>query len=438
MENVMPDYNLGQLDKIEHIVVLMLENRSFDHILGFLSLPESLGGRGRSEVDGLKNLDDYVNEYAGKRYKPQPLADEHLSFKWDPCHEFKCVQKQLENNNGGFVENFARHHHRTVKDVELKDPGLIMGYYTATQLPTFDKLADQFCVCDRWFSSLPGPTVPNRLYSIAGTSEGHLNNPTLVPLTKYEFNTVFDYLPKDVSWKYYKHDVAALWFFPKYIKKTMTKVVTFADDPVDGIGNFFKRAKKGNLPAVSWIDPDFASLVGYSQTGNDDHPPSNMQKGQALVREIYNALLKSKVWNKTLFVVTYDEHGGFYDHVQPPAAEDDWPHLRKYGVRVPTLVISPWVGKQAVSHAVFDHASLVKTILLRFCRDENGGIPHLSKRVDTATPLSVLLTEKRARKDCLTVPAFRAGFEEPFDAEPTELQILMKTLYEDTARHRGA
>jgi len=192
----MSAYNLEKLDQIEHIVVLMLENRSFDHMLGFLSLPESAGGQGRSDVDGLKDTPAYQNEYEGKTYTPQPLGDDYLSFKWDPPHSYKCVQKQLENNNGGFVENFAKHHHRTIKELELKDPGLVMGYYTANQLPTFDGLALQFCVCDRWFSSLPGPTIPNRLYSIAGTSNGNTESPSLVPLTKYEINTVFDYLPE--------------------------------------------------------------------------------------------------------------------------------------------------------------------------------------------------------------------------------------------------
>jgi len=152
------------------------------------------------------------------------------------------------------------------------------------------------------------------------------------------------------------------------------------------------------------------------------------------VQQIYNALLKSRAWDRTLFVVTYDEHGGFYDHVQPPQAEDDWPHLRSYGVRVPALVISPWVGKQSVSHAVFDHASIVKTILLRFCRDQDGRIPQISKRVDAAMPLSVLLTEDKPRKDCLPVPALRSiPADEKFETEPSELQNLMRALYEEVA-----
>jgi len=431
----MSDHNLEKLDKIEHIVVLMMENRSFDHMLGFLSLPASKGGRGRSDIEGLKDTDEYRkkhrNEYQGKIYTQHPLADDYLTFQWDPCHEFPCVQKQIDSHNGGFVENFAAKHHQIVKDVELKDPGLIMGYHTADQLPAFDKLAAQFCVCDRWFSSLPGPTIPNRLYAVAGTSDGNTDSPSLVPLTKYEFKTVFDYLP-DGAWKYYRHDVAMLWLFPKYRKEKFKKMLSLSDDPVDDIKKFYERAKKGELPAVSWIDPDFATLLGYSHSGNDDHPPSNVQNGQSLVQKIYNALLESSAWEKTLFIVTYDEHGGFYDHVEPPAAEDDFPHLRRYGVRVPGLVISPWVGKQTASHVVFDHTSIIKTILLRFCRDQNGGIPHLSKRVDKATPLSVLLTEDQPRRDCKPIPTYRSALvTRGFEAEETDLQKLMKALYEE-------
>jgi phospholipase C len=435
-EVIMSAENLDKLDKIEHIVVLMLENRSFDHMLGFLSLPASKGGRGRSDIEGLKDTDEYRkkfrNEYQGKIYAQHPLANDYLHFQWDPCHEFECVQKQLDNHNGGFVENFAAKHHQIVKDVELKDPGLIMGYYTASQLPVFDKLAQQFCVCDRWFSSLPGPTIPNRLYAVAGTSDGKTESPSLVPLPKYEVKTVFDCLAeRGTSWRYYCHDVAMLWFFEKYARMRLKRMVSFTDDPVDNIKKFYELAKEGDLPAVSWIDPDFATVIGYSHDGNDDHPPSNVQNGQNLVRTIYNALLKSPRWDKTLFVMTYDEHGGFYDHVEPPVAEDDFPHLRRYGLRVPGLVISPWVGKQTASHEIFDHTSIVKTILLRFCR-ENGGIPHLSKRVDNATPLSVLLTEAKPRRDCKEVPVYRSGrITRKFEAEETDLQKLMKALHNE-------
>lgn len=130
--------------------------------------------------------------------------------------------------------------------------------------------------------------------------------------------------------------------------------------------------------------------------------------------------------------MTYDEHGGFYDHVKPPETEDDWPHLQKsYGVRVPALVISPWVGRRTVSHTIFDHTSILKTILLRFCRDKAGKIPHMSKRVDAAVPLSMLLTEDNARQDCKPAPKVTSFRDTEFESVTTDFQELMRTLQED-------
>ena len=151
--------NIERLQKIDHIVILMLENRSFDHMLGYLSLPESAGGRGRTDIDGLTGADDQVNAYDGDIYTPQPLHD-YLSFPWDPPHDHRYVVKQIAHNNGGFVEQFAKHHKQLYKHIPLEDPGLVMGYHTADHLPAFDQLARQFCVCDRWFSSCQGPLSP--------------------------------------------------------------------------------------------------------------------------------------------------------------------------------------------------------------------------------------------------------------------------------------
>jgi phospholipase C len=148
------------------------------------------------------------------------------------------------------------------------------------------------------------------------------------------------------------------------------------------------------LPAVSWLDPHYAVKT---LEGNDDHPPSDIRKGQRLVAEVYNLLLESPVWDKTMFVITYDEHGGFYDHVSPPEAEDDFPHLARHGVRVPAIIVSPWVAAQSVSHTVYDHTSIIKTILLRFGRQPDGSIPYMGARIDAATGLGGLLTEDKPR-----------------------------------------
>lgn len=378
--------NHEHLEKIDHIVVLLLENRSFDHMLGYLSLPESAGGRGRTDIDGLTGADDQANEFEGRTYRPQPLHD-YLSFPWDPPHEHDSVIKQIADDNGGFVQQFAKHHKQLYKHIPLEDPGLVMGYHTADHVPAFDELARQFCVCDRWFSSMPGPTFPNRYYALAGTSGGLTKDPDVKVPKPVDLKTVVEYVPKGM-WSNYYHDTASLWLFTKYRKHHWTA-------PTHTFGTFRKDARKGTLPAVSWIDPHYYIKM---KTANDDHPPSDIRKGQKLVAEVYNLLLESPVWNKTMLVISYDEHGGFYDHVIPPQAEDDYPHMARYGVRVPAIVVSPWVARQSVSHTVFDHTSIIKTILLRFCLQPDGSIPSISRRTDAANDLSSLLTEDKPRK----------------------------------------
>ena len=155
---------------------------------------------------------------------------------------------------------------------------------------------------------------------------------------------------------------------------------------------------QGKLAAVSWIDPDFGDPVTNSHKNeNDDHPPVDMMAGQELVLKLYNAVVNSPTWNKTLLVVVYDEHGGLFDHVAPLPASDDRPSFRQYGVRVPAFVVSPWAEANVVSHLVFDHTSLIKTILLKFCRRADGSIPDMGARVTAAQHLGALLTRQTAR-----------------------------------------
>ena len=134
--------------------------------------------------------------------------------------------------------------------------------------------------------------------------------------------------------------------------------------------DFFSAAKSGALPDVAWIDPNFVD-VGGAAGSNDDHPPSDVRAGQELVLRVLNALVQSPAWERTLLVLTYDEHGGFFDHVEPPSAEDDdpRPEFRSYGPRVPAIVVSARV-RPGASHELFDHTSIIKTCLARFCRRE--------------------------------------------------------------------
>jgi phospholipase C len=157
------------------------------------------------------------------------------------------------------------------------------------------------------------------------------------------------------------------------------------------LDDFFSAARAGTLPNVAWIDPNFVD-VGGAVGSNDDHPPSDVRGGQELVLRIFNALARSPAWERTLLVITYDEHGGFFDHVEPPEADDSdpRPEFHAYGPRVPAVVVSPRV-RAGVSHEVFDHTSIIKTCLVRFCRREDGLIPDMGARVSAANHLGVVL-----------------------------------------------
>jgi phospholipase C len=415
---------MSQLTEIEHIVVLMLENRSFDHMLGYLSHPNE--GHLRPDVDGLTGAEQ--NEFGGKIYPSKRMVSPIMNG--DPCHEWDCVKEQLDNNNGGFVKNYS--------DV-VTNPEFIMHYFNSLDVPVYDHLAREYCICDRWFCAIPGPTQPNRAYALAGTSESIKANFTPFQLLHGEgwgANTIFEMLPNNVSWRCYSHDIAGLRFF----KKFRTQLVP----QIDKIDKFFNHAQAGTLANVSWIDPDFGITV-YPGPPNDDHPPHDMRHGQNLVSSVYNALLQSPNWNKTLFVVVYDEHGGYYDHVSPRdfAPADSDPEFRKYGVRVPAFIVSPWVGRQVAygsqthglpaNEVLFDHTSILRTILRRFCTPAGGAVPSMTTRVDAANDLSVLLTETTPRTDCTpapSIPNVPVSFKDKFllEADQTELQESLNVM----------
>jgi phospholipase C len=189
-----------------------------------------------------------------------------------------------------------------------------------------------------------------------------------------------------------------IWLIdPEFGLDVETVPAYFDRRDVLGHRSFLERAAAGDLPAVSWIDPNFYDLTFGPAGSNDDHPPTDLLAGQKLVLQLFDAVVRSGLWETTLLVVTYDEHGGFFDHVQPPEAADDHQALRHYGPRVPALVVSPWVGQRQVSHTIFDHTSIIKTILKRFAAKPDGTIPNMGARVAAANHLGELLTEAQPR-----------------------------------------
>jgi phospholipase C len=382
-------------ERVQRIVVLMLENRSFDHMLGYLTL------RGNSEVHGLDGRPEQSNLHAGRRYWPRHLANTRFPKSQDPCHSIKCVAEQIAADNGGFVANFAK--------VDPDHPDLVMGYYDGDQLPTYDYLAHSACICDHWHSSVPGSTWVNRLYAMCGTadpeSEGMFDEPL------WDFPSFPRHLDAaGVMWRWYSHDPGTLrvadseyrtpdkWFhrdhFRFFDRRMVSGFTALAEElVVDEHSSFLDDARRGELPPVSWIDPNFIDLSFLERNSNDDHPPSDVRAAQELVLRTVRALAEGPEQQRleTLLLIVYDEHGGFYYHVVPPEAPHD-PVVSRYGVRVPAFVVSPWVEPGTVSHTLFDHASIVKTILDRFAP---GAAAEMGPRVANAEHLGRLLTRAR-------------------------------------------
>lgn len=431
------DPALERLHSIEHIVVLMMENRSFDQMLGYLKQA------GLPNVDGL----------TGTESNPDPQGVEHEVFEWgqnetvfhlpeepsgkvlDPDHSKNGVKKQLEEGNRGFVRDFVESRPKPIPESFYRLP---MGYYAAQHLPAYDFLARNYCVCDAWHSAVPGDTWPNRQFALAGR-EGPKASPPLPERVADVFKHHLHFIEQapiyegeaftrqlaDEQWRWYSHDPATLRavdklyrdfsnrkrdnfaFFDRQKVSALTEALEIGIVTPD---SFLDDAANNQLRSVSWIDPNFIDLKVLDPSSDDDHPPSDIRGGQELVLEVYEALINSPAWENTLLIVVYDEHGGFYDHVPPPALDvDDGSPYATYGVRVPALVIGPRV-RQQVCHELFDHTSLIKTILLRFAADSDGAINRMGRRVQHARHLGVLLgdharddiappTEPRARVD---------------------------------------
>jgi phospholipase C len=211
---------------------------------------------------------------------------------------------------------------------------------------------------------------------------------TFAPLAT---RTIVDHLTdQGVSWHYYEHGYCFLRLFERYTVDN--KFIVDARDPAKG---FFAAARAGTLPAVSFIDPDFIDVP----PGNDDHPPADIAAGQRLVAEIVRALIEGPLWSKTLLIITYDEHGGFFDHVAPPQAPAV-SGVDRYGPRVPAFVVSPWVDRGKATDIVFDHTSIIKTIARRFL---SAHPPDLGERVAAANDVSMVLRPS-AREDRPSIP----------------------------------
>jgi len=342
------------MQSVDAIVVLMMENRSFDHYLG--TLRSDTGYAASAMVDGLLGTESNPDPTTGNKplfvFPTSNRTPKDPPHGWDACHA-----QWNSGRNDGFVKAHAG---------AGSERGEVMGFHNRQSIPFYYALADRFTVCDRWFASVMGPTWPNRFYLHSASSFGKRDNS---PITDGKVPTVWERLrDKGMRGKNYSASLVA-FYSGGYIGKTAA-----GTSPVTRMDEFFQNAKAGALPPFSIIDPDFLT--------NDDHPSHDINLGQAFMATVVQAIAQSPQWSRTLLVITYDEHGGFFDHVPPPTIADERDEFRQLGFRVPTIVIGPTVRAGQVVHTTFDHASIAATLKTRF------DIASLGPRMDAAADLS--------------------------------------------------
>jgi phospholipase C len=337
---------------IDTIVVLMMENRSFDHYLGLL--------KHDPQYPGPQTVECLHGDESNPDPDGNPVPSYALTSRTqaDPPHSWKASHAQWNNGrNDGFV---IQHKGSTQQEV--------MGYYTRDALPFTYWLADNFTLCDHWYASVLGPTWPNRAVLHAADAAGlKMNVPFVGGPT-----TIWEVLPKVGQTGKNYHAGSAGIFSGLFASKVLAGV-----NPMAPLDDFFTAAKSGTLPPFVMIDPDYET--------NDDHPSHDVRFGQAMIASIYNALAASPQWPRCLFILTYDEHGGFFDHVPPPTCGDANPEYRQLGFRVPAMVIGPTVRRGAVVSQTFEHASVAATLRTKF------GMPVLSPRMASSNDLTACI-----------------------------------------------
>ena len=341
---------------INHIVVLMLENRSFDHMLGFMRSAEwPINGLTGTESNALDPLNP-----TGTPFKVAPDAGYVPDVNPDPMHEHPNVVRQVrgslppqppaKTSNAGFAADYA------TTSAGAAHAGKVMSGFANGKLPVLGTLAREFAVCDSWFSSVPGPTWPNRFFAHCATAGGFVDG----AVRNYPMRTIYENLEDArINWRIYFHDFPQSLALQNQRKFFHTKYELFGQA-------FARDCKAGLLPQYSFIEPRYFNEG--SARANDQHPFHGVVGGELLIAEVYEAMRSSPNWNESLLIVTWDEHGGFYDHVPPPAAPPPDPpnpaqqfDFASYGVRVPAVVISPLIPKATIERRLLDHTSILAT-----------------------------------------------------------------------------
>lgn len=428
------------LGAINHIVVLMLENRSFDHMLGFLYADAnnvSAAGQPFEGLTGKESNPDSAHGTSVAVSRVQP-AQPNTYFQpgADPGEGYAATNAQLFGNstapvppaatNAGFVDNYAATLVWEAKKKWSIYPGTIandiMAMHTPASLPVLSALARGFAVCDHWFASAPTETLPNRAFVHSATSQGHMDDKT----KSFTAPTVYGLLSqKNLGWNIYGYNADPL------TRLTFGDTANAANTHFGKFADFQAAAKQGQLGAYTFLEPSWGS------SGNSQHPNYDVALGEQLIHDVYYALRNGPAWNETLLIVTYDEHGGCYDHVPPPTgavppdatAGEFGFDFKRYGPRVPTLLISPWIAAGTVFRvpggaAPFDHTAILKTI------EQRWNLSALTARDAAAPDVGGVLTLAKARTDDplagVAVPASTG--KNPAAGQPSHLQEVYADL----------
>jgi len=418
--------------EIQHLVVLMMENRSYDQMLG--GLP------GRKYAGPPQDTTATYRHGDGIVEVPLRYGTPRDSFYPDPPHRFRKVQTQIFGRGpetradmGGFAQAFVEEN--PLLPMLAADVQEYMTHYARGQLPILQTLAEEYAVCTHWFSSLPGPTTPNRMFVHAGSSGGTVWQGLYY--SRLRDKMIFDRLGNDDRlWRVYFHDIPHLWITGDIWAKA------FAGEH-RRIHRFREDVKNDNLPVYTFIEPRHVIPPWNSQ-----HPFWGVSHGEELIARVYNDLIENpRVFEKTLLLIVYDEHGGFYDHVVPPG-HAGWnagdPTLRhevvaptpervpefdftRLGVRVPAVAISPWIERGSVfgwnaenpeDRHTFDHTSVLSTV------GEMTGVWVDSARARRATPLSVTLNRMMPRTDASKLTFRRGAYHGANDRVPTAPETI--------------
>jgi phospholipase C len=359
---------MSDLNSIKTIVIVMMENRSFDHMLGYLSLAPP----GRTEVDG-QSLDPawllrFTNYDNGLAIQPFHSSNPYtMPPDFDPPHERSNIAAQIDPRQddsfplNAFVSAIPPKVSATPAVREL-----VMGYFGADEAPINDFFAQNFTICDRWFCSLPAGTQPNRLMSMSGFSLIDVNQ---TPLPDQEL--VYDWLnQQNISWRVYHQEIPFFAMMPKWLPSILfnDKFRCFEDMESDLL-----NTPPDQLPQVIFVEPTYQDAP-HTGTSTDDHAPAGISDGQEFLMQVYKAVTASNAfWQSTLMIIDYDEHGGFFDHVPPPLIPTNpsdgakWSvPFKSLGIRTPAYIISPFVKAGAVCHNLLDHTSVLKLLGEKF------------------------------------------------------------------------